>query len=80
MLIQLPNGDWVAPEAVTAVRAHAECLVDSVSARVAYCVVVERESGVWSRCVAPNRESVEVLRDQIAEQVNRALYKPEGTP
>lgn len=79
MLIRLPNGDWVAPGAVTAVRTHAECLMDSVSAQVSYHVVVERESGVWSYCVAPNRESVEALRDQIAEQVNKALYKPEGS-
>lgn len=67
MLIQLPNGDWVDPTDVKLVfrRDNSE-------------VTVETTSGFHTMPVSSTVEAADALRDQIAEQVNRALYKPEG--
>lgn len=79
MLIQLPNGDWVAPEAVTAVLTDWSDWDFGPDNKVYYPVKV-----IWgnvvSWCKAESREASVELRDQIAEQINKALYKPEGTP
>ena len=74
MLIQLPNGDWVAPESVTAVRIQTDLTLD-FEPHTQVAVELEYGRPSWCKSDAP-----EALRDQIAEQVNRALYKPEGTP
>lgn len=66
MLIQLPNGDWVAPESVLAVSAMGGLHVE-----------VETNVGLHVMKVSFQGEA-EALRDQIAEQINKALYRPEG--
>lgn len=69
MLIQLPGGAWVDPSDVKSVE-----ITDQ------FGVKVETTSCWYDEAPQDSVEAAEALRDQIAEQVNRALYKPEGTP
>ena len=66
MLIQLPEGSWVKPEEVTSVR-----IWTTAEAR---CVTVEYGHGGNIVHPVDTLEEAQQLRDDISDQVNRALY------
>ena len=77
-MIQLPNGDWVKPEEVKSVSVHyASCADDSrpqYFSRWIGGVHVEYSDKKIFKSTETDTDAVK-LRDQIAEQVNKALYE-----
>ncbi len=63
MLIQLPNGQWLNPSTIQAVVSGPNN------------VRVSLGEDRWIDLPGKNQEETDLLRDQIAEQVNKALYE-----
>ncbi len=63
MLIQLPNGQWINPAAIQAVVSGPNN------------VRITAGENKWIDLPGKNQEETDLLRDQIAEQVNKALYE-----
>lgn len=70
MLIHLSNGDWVNPEVVDSVVVE-NCFSGPEHS---FVVVVSYGDDV-SICDAKTKEQAVVIRDKLAEQINKALYE-----
>lgn len=76
-LIQLPNGDWIAPRTVTSVTAKGPITARRIrfSAR---CVVHHINDSV---CLVGSYDDACILRDKLAEQINQAcVWEARGCP
>jgi len=77
-LIQLPNGDWINPEDVVKVLMVTRFKEDGKGETLNPVYSVKVFSRIDQSCIlCQSAEESQIIRDKIAEQVNKSLYVPE---
>ncbi len=76
--MQLPGGDWIDPQMVSMLIGVREVEENKVAVKGG-CVVIGLRNGTIIKEWLPDDASTFEVRDQIAEDINRAVY-PFSTP